>query len=189
MNLLAIMASPRSRGSSARLLAAFEAGFREAGGTSRRLGPARMEIAPCRECLTCAGSGDCVIPDGMVPVERALSRASALVIASPVFFCGFPSQFKALIDRSQAAWERPPRGGKLRPAWAILAGAVSGERQFEGMLLTLKYFFRAHGFFPAGRDLLRIPDGQAGAWPSAEQIFRVRASGRALAAMAGETQE
>ncbi len=186
MNLLAIMASPRSRGSSARLLAAFAAGFRAGGGTCRRLETARLEIAPCRECLACAGSGDCVISDGMVPVEQALARAAALVVASPVFFCGFPSQFKALIDRSQAAWERPPREGKLRPAWAILVGAVAGERQFEGMLLTLKYFFRSHGFFPAGRDLLRIPDGQAGVWPSAEQISRVRASGRALAAVAGE---
>ena len=65
-----------------------------------------------------------------------------------MFFYGVTSQLKALIDRCQALWARkyilkqtlsdPGRKGAF-----LAIGATSGEKLFDGSILTIKYFFQA----------------------------------------------
>jgi len=175
------MASPREGGNSDCLLEAFIGGFEEAGGNHIRLDPARLKLAPCRGCQACGRDGLCVISDDMRLVEERIADADAMVIVSPVYFYGFPSQFKALIDRSQAAWARLSLREEVtkavRPAWTVLVGETGGAKLFEGMLLTLKYFLQAHGFSLAGKNLIRTIDQGDKDYLGPDMLREVRKSG------------
>lgn len=111
-------------------------------------------VLPCISCGHCERHpGQCPqrAHDASGPLFHALETAPALMLAAPVYFYHLPAQFKALIDRSQAAWmlryvfkrPRPPR----RFAHVILVAArQQGEKLFEGSLLTLKYWLELFGF-------------------------------------------
>jgi len=184
MRLLAIMASPRENGNSARLLRAFLEGFSSADSETRIFSIPFLDVAPCRECLSCSQTGSCVIEDDLRKFELYSDWSDALVVSSPIFFYGLPAQFKALIDRSQAAWYRRQDQGEVagspRPAWALLSGATKGRKLFDGALLTLSYFLRVHGFSLVGRNLLRLDENEEGTQISPEQRQAVRSSGRLL---------
>jgi multimeric flavodoxin WrbA len=87
----------------------------------------------------------------MQEVYPWLEAADRIILASPVFFYGFPAQLKALIDRAQAAWSaRMLRKTKQQrkthdsgQGFLIAVGATKGEKLFEGMELMAKYFFDA----------------------------------------------
>ncbi len=145
MKILAIMASPRKGGNSDLLLDEFLRGVEEGGGEFEKLSVGDLKISPCREILACEKDGECVIKDEMDSVYQKLLEAEKIVIASPIFFYGFPAHFKALIDRCQVLWVRKhllgiePANSPKR-AFALLLGATKGERLFDGVLLTLRYF-------------------------------------------------
>jgi multimeric flavodoxin WrbA len=118
-------------------------------------------VQPCTGCGACAGSGVCRMSgeDAADDLFALLDRASGLVLTAPVYFYHLPSQAKAWIDRSQARYlarqgGRPP--GPVRPAYVVLvAGRPRGEKLFDGILPTLRYFFEVLDFRLEGTALLR----------------------------------
>jgi multimeric flavodoxin WrbA len=74
-------------------------------------------------------------------------------LSAPVFFYGFNAGTKAMIDRSQCFWaekyvlKRPlssMRGGKGKgKGYLISVGATKGQKMFDCVLLTARYFFDA----------------------------------------------
>ncbi len=160
MSILAIMGSPRKGGNSDLLLDEFLRGVEEGGGEFEKLSVGDLKISPCREILACEKDGECVIKDDMNSVYEKLLEAEKIVIAAPIFFYGFPAHFKALIDRCQVLWVRKhllgvePAGGSRR-AFALLLGATKGERLFDGVLLTLRYFLEPLNAGLAGTLLYR----------------------------------
>lgn len=149
------------------LLDEFLRGLREGGGEAEKLRVGDLDISPCRECLACYQTGECVIKDEMERLVSGLLAADKLVLAAPIFFYGLPAGLKALIDRGQVFWVRktllslsPPRPG--RPAFAILTGATGGEKLFDGALLTLNYFLENLGVNLVDKFLLRKTGGPAG---------------------------
>ena len=79
----------------------------------------------------------------MDEVGEKLLEADKVVLSSPVFFYGFPASLKALVDRAQVFWSRKYKmGEKFKPkeGFLLAVGATSGEKLFEGMVLTTRYF-------------------------------------------------
>jgi multimeric flavodoxin WrbA len=122
----------------------------------------------------------------MGPVYDAFIAADSIILASPVFFYGLTSQAKALVDRCQALWVRrhvlkswAPRV-EARSGAVIAVGATRGQKLFDGVLLTAKYFFDAVGMREFDHVLVRGVDGKAQIRDFPEQIERAESLGRSL---------
>jgi len=151
MKITAVYGSPRAGGNTDLLMAEFVRGAREAGGTVEEIILRNYHFDPCLECGGCNETGECVLRDDMDMIYEKLRPADILCIAAPVFFYGPNAQTKALIDRSQCFWagkyllNRPlsaGRGAKGR-AYLISVGATKGQKIFDCMQLTFRYFFDA----------------------------------------------
>jgi multimeric flavodoxin WrbA len=74
-----------------------------------------------------------------------------MMLASPIFFYTVSAHTKILMDRCQSLWvkrhwlEKTSFGKKefKRKGLFISAGATRGKRLFDGVLLTVRYFFDA----------------------------------------------
>ena len=150
MNVLGIMGSPRLGGNTDLLMDEALKGARSVGAFAEKIVVDELDIAPCRETCGCINDGRCVIRDDMDDVYRSLEEADAVIIGSPIFFYGLPSQLKSLVDRCQALWARkyvlkqePPMQG--RKGAFIAVGATKGSNLFDGSKLTVKYWFDAMG--------------------------------------------
>ena len=150
MKVLGIMGSPRIKGNTDLLLDEALRGAKSRGAEVEKLVADKLNIAPCREYYRCLKDGNCAIRDEMDDIYPKLLDADRVIVASPIFFYSLTSQVKALIDRSQAIWARKyvlkqnlPESG--RKGAFIAVGATSGEKLFEGSILTVKYFFKTIG--------------------------------------------
>lgn len=67
-----------------------------------------LKIEPCTACDQCADNGVCPKNqwDDFQTIHALLSEASALVIASPIYFNSFPAPLKAIIDRFQQYYNK-----------------------------------------------------------------------------------
>jgi multimeric flavodoxin WrbA len=135
---------------------------RALGGGSRVLSLRDHRVGPCTGCGACAADGVCILSgdDDAENLFAQLDLAAGLVLAAPVYFYHLPSQAKAWVDRSQSRYLARLAGlgarGPIRPAHVILvAGRSQGEKLFEGILTTLRYFFDALDFRIEGTALLR----------------------------------
>ncbi len=150
MKILAINGSPRRGGNTDLLLGEFVRGGRESGAEVEVILLRELKISPCLEIYACKENGECPIPDDMRGIYPKLVEADVVAVASPIFFYGVTAQTKAFIDRCQALWARkyilkkPIAAGRSRRRGVFLAiGGSKGSKIFEGVLLTMKYFFDA----------------------------------------------
>jgi multimeric flavodoxin WrbA len=134
------------------LMKAFLSGVRSAGCTAREMYLRNFRLYPCIACGGCESTGCCVLQDDMEVLYRLFEESDVIVLAAPVFFYGFGAMTKAMIDRSQAFWVRKYRlkqdMNKDRPSGSgrgilLSVGGSGGSRNFEGMLLSARYFFDA----------------------------------------------
>ena len=149
MRLLGIMGSPRIKGNTDILIDEALKGAQQNGAYVEKITASKLNIAGCRECLGCYKEGNCVIQDDMQNLYPKLAEFECILVASPIFFYGLPSQLKALIDRCQAMWARKHILNQTFPAGRtgafISIGATKGSRLFNGAKLTVEYFFEAIG--------------------------------------------
>jgi len=157
MLVLGIQGSPRKKGNTEFLLSAFMKEVENVGALTHVIDVCDSHIEPCREYTTCEKTGFCPIKDDMDPeIYALLRRADVIVTATPIFFYSTPAQLKALIDRSQTLWARKYRlkltdpGRKWRLGLLLAQGATRGRNLFEGLHLTMKYFYDAVGAGYAG---------------------------------------
>ena len=151
MKILGIYGSPRKDGNSDLLLRRALEGAEVAGAEVNFIRAGKLEISGCLECGGCDETGECILDDDMNDVYPLLVESEVIIFSTPIFFYGFPSQAKALIDRSQALWCRrmmKKSGKELRKydsgrGYLIAVGATKGKNLFEGVELTAKYFFDA----------------------------------------------
>jgi len=151
MYVLGIQGSPRKQGNSSTLLSAFVAEAQQLGSETFTLDAASKKIYPCIGCGTCEREGFCALHDEMQEVYPLLWKADIIVVATPIFFYNVPAQLKALIDRCQTLWSRKyihkisDPGHQWRKGYVLSVGATKGKNLFEGLTLTMKYFFDAVG--------------------------------------------
>jgi len=167
MKVLGIMGSPRRQSNTEILLDKALEGVREAGAEVEKIAVSELKVSPCREIYACLKDGNCAIKDDMQWLYQKLLEVDHIVFASPIFFYGLTSQAKAIVDRCQALWVRKHVLGKgkednrIRRGVFISVGATQGERLFDGVVLTVKYFFDAIGVKYSGDLLVRGIDGKA----------------------------
>jgi multimeric flavodoxin WrbA len=150
--ILGIRGSPRLDGNSDLLLTEVQLGAQAEGARWVQVRPADRIIAGCRGCDGCRETGECRVADDMQQVYPLLDQAAAIVIATPVFFCGLPGPLKCLVDRAQARW----RGRRLRkptreqrrqtgsgPGFLIAVGGSGRPDVFTGVELTVREFLLA----------------------------------------------
>ena len=149
--ILAIYGSPRRKGNTSLLLKEAVKGAREAGAAVEEIVLRDLKMSPCLEIYGCRKTGRCVIKDDFQPLYDKLLACRGVILASPVFFYTVSALTKIMMDRCQSLWvkrywiEKTPFGKKdyLRKGLFISVGATKGKRLFEGVLLTVRYFFDA----------------------------------------------
>jgi len=150
MLVLGLQGSPRKKGNTDFLLSAYLKEAEKLGAKTHLVEVAKKDISPCKGCGKCEKDGFCITKDYMSQeIYPMLREADLIVVATPIFFYNTPSQLKALIDRSQAFWSRKYKfnlrdpGHKIRSGILLALGATKGENLFNGLHLTVKYFFDA----------------------------------------------
>jgi multimeric flavodoxin WrbA len=150
LKILGICGSPRRGGNTEVLLKEALNGAEETGAKVEEIFLRDKTISPCLEIYGCKEDGRCVIEDGFQEVAEKMIGADAFILASPIFFYTVSAHTKMLMDRCQSFWVkryllkmdiapgRPRRKGAF-----ISVGATRGKRLFEGVTLTVRYFFDA----------------------------------------------
>ena len=147
--IVAIYGSPRRKGNTAALLKKAIEGARDSGAAVEEIVLRDLKISPCLEIYGCLEAGECAIKDDFQMVRDKILDARGLILASPVFFYTVSAHTKMLMDRFQSLWvkkywvEKAPQGQKThnRKGLFISVGATKGKKLFDGILLSVKYFF------------------------------------------------
>lgn len=165
IKVLGLHGSPRHGGNSELLLDEALRGAADAGAETRKIRLAKLMIAGCTECNDCYSNGECSIADDMDRVYTALEWADRIIFSSSIFFMGLPSQAKAAVDRTQRYWvmkyvlKQPfPRSAGAPPRYGVFlaVGGTRGAGLFDGVGLTIKYFFDAIDVKPLKDHYVRV---------------------------------
>jgi hypothetical protein len=144
-------------------------------------------VLPCTGCGACACIGRCVLADEDRAEElfERVAAAPGLILTAPVYFYHLPAQAKAWIDRGQSRYlarEKGlrPRGPRRRAHAVLLAGRPRGERLFEGILPTLRYFLDVLDFDLVDTALARGVDAPGDILVNTEARRAVRELGQRI---------
>ena len=151
MFVLGLQGSPRKGGNTDTFLSAFMEKAGQAGAVTEIIQTAKAGVVPCKGCGYCEKHGTCIIADDPMSetIFGLLRQADLIVAASPVYFYGVSAQLKVLIDRCQTLWSRKYACKLEDPLAASRKGllfsvaASRGRQVFDGVHLTVKYFFDA----------------------------------------------
>ncbi len=151
MNCLLLLGSPRKNGNTETLAGRVAGVVEKNGGHVESVRLCELDIAPCIDCGECRKNGRCVIDDDMQELYSKIDKANTIIIASPIYFYGVTAQTKVFIDRTQALWSRKyllkqrieTTGGLERKGYFLSVAATSGEKCFDGAILTARYCFDA----------------------------------------------
>ena len=104
MEILILNGSPRPKGNTAAMVAAYAEGAREAGHKVTVIDVCKKKIAGCLACEYChtKGDGKCVQQDDMQEVYPPLEEAEMIVLASPIYYHSFTGQLQCTINRIYA---------------------------------------------------------------------------------------
>jgi len=99
----------------------------------------RMNIKPCRGCLSCWGrpDGSCFIKDDDVPeIRRKLETADVVIWSFPLYLFGVPGQMKCLMDRI-VGMVHPYMGQQLENTDVLNVKMHGIKNQKEGQKILL----------------------------------------------------
>ena len=129
-----------------------------------------VSIAGCLGCNRCARfelatlhDYACVIEDDMQALAQKLAWCDKLVVVSPVFFSGAPSQLKAVYDRLQPYFWHKTLRLKKRPFDLVVLGEGGDPYGSEALVSESCSALAMAGFkLRRVRDLVgKIPDGDS----------------------------
>lgn len=107
----------------------------------------KCNVKACTACDSCANNkGQCVLKDDMQAIYEDIIHSDKLLFITPVYFSGFPSSLKAIIDRCQMFYNYPELKDTLPTKQAYIL-AIGGSRpypdQFTGIESSLRYLLRS----------------------------------------------
>ena len=149
IKIIAIYGSPRRKGNTAILLKKAVEGARDAGADVEEIVLRDLKMSPCLEIFGCTKSGECRLKDDFQKARDKILASQGLILASPVFFYAVSAHTKILMDRFQSLWvkkywiDKTPRNDPriTRKGLFISVGATKGKKLFDGILLSVRYFF------------------------------------------------
>lgn len=135
-NILILTGSPRQNGNTNILTDAFVEGAKENGNVITRINVCKYKISGCVSCQYCTShNGECALKDGMDEIYSLLENVDIVVFATPIYYYGFSSQLKAVIDRFHA---KSAVGG-IKPMQSILLAVGADDLSaFEPLIVTYK---------------------------------------------------
>ena len=100
-NIVILNGSPRKKGNTAALTAAFTKGAQAAGHTVTEFLLDGMDIHGCKGCFGGHSSRECpcVQRDGMDEIYPAVKQAQVIVLASPLYYWNMSGQLRTAVDR------------------------------------------------------------------------------------------
>lgn len=115
MRITVFISSPREDGNSDKLAAAFIAGAQCSSNEINIVTIRKCHINGCLGCEHCyEHHGECIQQDDMQSIYSLLEKTEIIVLATPIYYQGFPSQLKAVIDRLYVTENRMfPIGGAI----------------------------------------------------------------------------
>lgn len=135
-NILILVGSPRKGGNTDILANAFIEGALKAGHEVEKIPLQTYNINGCLGCDFCVrNQGMCVQKDDMQMVYDKLNKADVVVLATPLYFFGFSSQIKAIIDRFYAL-----TSGGLPSKQSVLLAAYASQdsHEIDGLISQYK---------------------------------------------------
>jgi multimeric flavodoxin WrbA len=186
MKVLGVLGSPRRGGNTEILLDEALRGASDHGGSCEKVVLRDLKITPCLEIYKCAKDGVCAIKDDMQDLFPKIEQAQRVIIASPIFFYSVSAWTKAMIDRCQSLWAKkyilklpvspvPDRKGAF-----ISVAATRGKKLFDGVRLTIKYFFDAIDVTYSDELLVRGVDDKGEVRKQEEALQQAYELGRRL---------
>lgn len=137
MKILILNGSPRAKGNTAAMIAAFQKGAEEAGHKVEVVSVTKKKIAGCIGCEYChtKGDGECVQKDDMQEIYPMLKEADMIVLASPIYYYGITGQLQCLVSRIYAI------GVPEHLKKAALFLAAGDNDAFEGAIYAFRRSF------------------------------------------------
>ena len=144
MKALCIIGSPKTNGSTARLVDRVIEGMESQKIKVSRYFLDEMNINYCKGCEKCEVDRKCVQTDDMNLLIDELFRSDIVLLASPSYWGDVTGQMKTFIDRSlplcnAKTGETPLPGGKVGVAVAVRAGKSKEENQH--IVDTFNHYF------------------------------------------------
>ena len=137
MKIIAIMGSPKGKGSGYKVVKKLEEKMKTLGDTEFEylfLKDANIQL--CKGCFTCIGKGEdkCPLKDDLASVEKKLLEADGIILSSPVYVLNVSWLMKNFIDRFAYTNHRP-RFFRQKVLTVVNTGGI-GKKQ---ALSSIKY--------------------------------------------------
>ncbi len=137
MKIIAIMGSPKGKGSGYKVVKKIEEKMKTLGDTEFEylfLKDANVQL--CKGCFTCIGKGEgkCPLKDDLASVEKKLLEADGIILSSPVYVLNVSWLMKNFIDRFAYTNHRP-RFFRQKVLTVVNTGGI-GQKE---ALSSLKY--------------------------------------------------
>ncbi len=162
LSVMAIMASPRKTGYTAKLLGSLLREFPK-GTNIEIVNLYELNPTACNACGYCKAGNGCSKKD-LEDFFRKFETTDIIVFATPIYFMGVPAPFKALIDRFQRYYEARFRRNmqnpieKPRKALLIVTSGSDGEIGYEVIKHQLLQAFSVLNIKLCGATLARNTD-------------------------------
>ena len=130
MKIVVLTGSPRRNGNTNYLAERFSVGAKEAGHEVYVFDCAHHDINGCTGCNSCGMDGDCIFKDDFLVVRPKILEADMVVLCTPMYYFGFSSQLKRVIDRFYAM-NTKMRGKKTA---LLMAYADTSEKEAQPLL-------------------------------------------------------
>lgn len=158
MKIVVLTGSPRRNGNTNHLAGQFIKGAEEAEHEVYRFDCAQRKVSPCIACNRCGMNGQCVFDDDFAELRPHLVAADMVVFASPMYYFGFSTQLKTVIDRFYAI-NGQIKGVSKRAAF-LMAYANTDPKEAEPMISHYHTLLRYLGWHDSG--MVVAP----GMWPA-----------------------
>lgn len=98
--LIVLTGSPRKKGNSNTMAAAFVQEAERLGHTVQVIDSYQLEIGGCHDCRRCYATGKaCAFDDDFNTIAQDIWEADGIVFALPVYWYSIPAKLKAIIDK------------------------------------------------------------------------------------------
>jgi multimeric flavodoxin WrbA len=139
-NILVLTGSPRKGGNSDLLADAFIQGAKQSGHTVVKFEAAMKNIKGCRACDTCWSKDTaCSMKGDFTALEPLLEQAEVIVFCSPIYWCNYSSQLKAVLDRLYAYFQPQCRRTlKIKESVLMICGEDENGGSFSPAIDSYK---------------------------------------------------
>ena len=141
MQITTLLGSAKKKGNTATVLGWVEEELQSLGHDVERIYLNNKSIGGCLGCAKCRENPDeiaCVQKDDTIDIMEQMISSEVVLFASPIYFWGFSSQIKALIDRGYSLVTNYHKPGhtslmKGKRIGLLVTGADAYEENAEGL--------------------------------------------------------